>query len=87
MRLSFIKKRKIERPYRRKVIMCICPNCKSKDIGKIGTSQYYCWGCFIEFAITNDKKLNIFQVEEDGTLSSLNDLFEEEEFGVELNLG
>jgi len=54
-----------------------CPNCKCKDIGKIGTTQYYCWGCFIEFSLSNNK-LDIFQVEEDGTLSSLNDLFEDE---------
>nr|WP_025028606.1 hypothetical protein [Caldalkalibacillus mannanilyticus] len=57
--------------------MLQCPNCKCKDIGKIGTSQYYCWGCFIEFSLANNK-LDIFQVEEDGTLSSLNDLFEDE---------
>ncbi|MFA7746338.1 hypothetical protein AB8738_13665, partial [Salinicoccus roseus] len=23
--------------------MLVCPNCKSKDIGKIGVNQYYCW--------------------------------------------
>jgi hypothetical protein len=55
-----------------------CPNCNSKDIGKIGTNQYYCWGCFIELNIVGDK-MNVFQVEEDGSLSSLNDLFFEEE--------
>ncbi|KGX88972.1 hypothetical protein [Pontibacillus litoralis] len=54
-----------------------CPNCKRKDIGKIGTSQYYCWNCFIELSVTNDK-LHVHQVEEDGSLSSLDDLFEEE---------
>jgi len=55
-----------------------CPNCRSKDIGKIGTNQYYCWGCFIEFSLTKNK-MDIYQVEEDGTLSSLNDLFEDNE--------
>jgi competence protein ComGC len=63
--------------------MLYCPNCKRKDIGKIGTHQYYCWGCFIEFAVVNDQ-FDIFQVEEDGTLSSLNDLFEDEEFKVQM---
>ncbi|MGQ0421716.1 hypothetical protein ACT4US_25355, partial [Bacillus sp. HC-Mk] len=23
--------------------MFICPNCKGKDIGKIGVNQFYCW--------------------------------------------
>lgn len=64
--------------------MLSCPNCKRKDIGKIGTTQYYCWGCFIEFAVVDDK-LDIFQVEEDGTLSSLNDLFEDEEINIQVN--
>jgi len=63
--------------------MLYCPNCKCKDIGKIGTVQYYCWGCFIEFSISNNQ-FDIFQVEEDGTLSSLNDLFEEDEMRVQL---
>lgn len=55
--------------------MHACPNCRCKDLGKIGTNQYYCWGCFIEFAVQEEKIVDIFQVEEDGSLSSLNDLF------------
>lgn len=55
-----------------------CPNCNSKDIGKIGSHQYYCWGCFIELTI-NGEKMSVYQVEEDGTLSSLDDLFFEED--------
>jgi hypothetical protein len=55
-----------------------CPNCNSKDIGKIGSHQYYCWGCFIELTINGDK-MSVYQVEEDGTLSSLDDLFFEED--------
>jgi len=51
----------------------ICPNCHGKEIGKIATSQYYCWNCFIEFQYC-DGKYNVYQIEEDGTLSSLNDL-------------
>ena len=57
--------------------MLKCPNCQSKDIGKIGINQYYCWSCFIEFLAKGI--INTHQVEEDGTLSSLDDLFEEEE--------
>ncbi|MCD8511662.1 MAG: DUF2797 domain-containing protein [Bacillus sp. (in: Bacteria)] len=55
-----------------------CPNCKGKDIGKIGTNQYYCWNCFIELSIKDDR-FYLHQVEPDGSLSSLDDLFEEED--------
>ncbi|WP_407269541.1 hypothetical protein [Radiobacillus sp. PE A8.2] len=55
-----------------------CPNCKGKDIGKIGNQQFYCWTCFIELSVM-DGALDMHQVEPDGTLSSLNDLFSEEE--------
>ncbi|WP_019120067.1 hypothetical protein [Brevibacillus massiliensis] len=53
----------------------ICPNCGSKDIGKIGTSQYYCWNCFVELSVNGEQISSIYQVEEDGSLHSLNDLF------------
>jgi len=58
--------------------MLRCPNCNSKDIGKIGSHQFYCWGCFIELTVNGDK-MSVYQVEEDGTLSSLDDLFFEED--------
>jgi hypothetical protein len=60
-----------------------CPNCQSKDLGKIGVNQYYCWGCFIELSVVNDR-LSLHQVEEDGTLSSLDDLFDEDETRLEM---
>jgi len=67
--------------------MLACPNCRSKDIGKIGTHQYYCWSCFIEWSVSGDK-VSVFQVEEDGTLSSLDDLFfEQEEVPQQIQLG
>lgn len=56
-----------------------CPNCNSKDIGKIGSQQFYCWSCFIEMTITNNNKLTVHQVEADGSLSSLDDLFTEDQ--------
>jgi hypothetical protein len=58
--------------------MLICPNCKSKDIGKIGINQYYCWNCFIELTLV-EGLIQTHQVEEDGSLSSLDDLFGEDE--------
>ncbi|AST92686.1 hypothetical protein ACWE42_07865 [Sutcliffiella cohnii] len=56
----------------------VCPNCKSKDVGKIGVNQYYCWGCFIELSVSKGI-VHTHQVEEDGTLSSLDDLFHEDD--------
>ncbi|MFZ0444463.1 MAG: hypothetical protein WAM95_07475 [Bacillus sp. (in: firmicutes)] len=58
--------------------MFSCPNCQSKDIGKIGINQYYCWNCFIELSVA-DGLIYTHQVEEDGTLSSLDDLFGEDD--------
>lgn len=55
-----------------------CPNCNGRDIGKIGTSAYYCWTCCIEMTITG-KALMVHQIEPDGSLSSLDDLFTEEQ--------
>jgi late competence protein required for DNA uptake (superfamily II DNA/RNA helicase) len=60
-----------------------CPNCKGKELGKIGVNQYYCWNCFIELSVTKDKML-VHQVEEDGSLSSLDDLFSEEEVRLDV---
>ncbi|BCJ86298.1 hypothetical protein skT53_12830 [Effusibacillus dendaii] len=53
-----------------------CPNCNSRDIGKIGSNQFYCWECFVEFNVVGDQ-VKLFQVEEDGSLSSFDDLFSE----------
>ncbi|MBP3039374.1 hypothetical protein J9303_07730 [Bacillaceae bacterium Marseille-Q3522] len=58
--------------------MLSCPNCSSKNIGKIGINQYYCWNCYIELTLS-DGIIHTHQVEEDGTLSSLDDLFDEDE--------
>lgn len=55
-----------------------CPNCNGRDIGRIGAQQFYCWGCFIEMTV-NEAGFSIHQVEIDGSLSSLDDLFTNEE--------
>lgn len=44
-----------------------CPNCNCRDIGKIGSNQFYCWECFVEFNVTGNE-VKLFQVEEDGSL-------------------
>ncbi|GAX90319.1 hypothetical protein [Effusibacillus lacus] len=53
--------------------MMRCPNCNCRDIGKIGTNQYYCWDCFVEFSLIGDE-VKLYQVEEDGSLVSFSDL-------------
>ena len=58
--------------------MMKCPNCQSKDLGKIGVNQYYCWNCFIELSI-GKQMIYTHHVEEDGSLSSLDDLFDEQQ--------
>ena len=58
--------------------MMKCPNCQCKDLGKIGINQYYCWNCFIELTL-GESIIYTHQVEEDGSLSSLDDLFDEQE--------
>jgi hypothetical protein len=58
------------------VVMMRCPNCNCRDIGKIGSNQYYCWGCFMEFNIAGDH-VQLFQVEEDGTLVAFHEEAEE----------
>ncbi|BBN99277.1 hypothetical protein [Sporolactobacillus terrae] len=61
-----------------------CPNCSSTDIGKIGVNQFYCWKCFIELTL-QDGKLSLSQVEEDGSLTDLDDLFQESELEAKAN--
>lgn len=56
----------------------LCPNCRGNSLGKIGMNAYYCWNCCIEVMIVNDKVV-LHQIEADGSLSPLNDLFSEEE--------
>ncbi|WKB36864.1 hypothetical protein QS257_08370 [Terrilactibacillus sp. S3-3] len=61
-----------------------CPNCGGKNLGKIGANQYYCWQCFIELTLS-EGRLSLSQVEEDGTLTTLDDLFDEVELKAEAN--
>lgn len=58
--------------------MLCCPNCNGKDIGKIGAQQYYCWTCFIEMTL-HKNEIKIHEIEADGSLCSLDDLFSAEE--------
>lgn len=50
-----------------------CPLCSSIDIGKVGTGQYYCWNCLVEFCMRG-KEYTAYYVDEEGTLVSLREL-------------
>jgi hypothetical protein len=54
-----------------------CPNCQSKDIGKLTKKNYFCWNCCVELE-ASPERVNVFQIEKDGSVSSLNDLFYED---------
>lgn len=49
--------------------MTSCPICENKRaIGKVGSEQYFCWDCCIEFMVRGEE-VTVFNVEPDGTLS------------------
>ncbi|MDD3023339.1 MAG: hypothetical protein PHE26_05510 [Syntrophomonadaceae bacterium] len=47
-----------------------CPVCGGMQIGRVGSEQYYCWNCFLEFNFSKGG-VNIFEVAEDGTLLAM----------------
>ncbi len=49
-----------------------CPSCRSIQVGKVGTDQYYCWNCFIEFN-NNKGRVSLYEVAEDGTLLNMSE--------------
>ncbi|WP_198936746.1 hypothetical protein [Domibacillus epiphyticus] len=52
--------------------MTTCPNCGSREIGKIGTGQFFCRDCCVEMSEL-EGGLVIHQVEEDGSLSPIDE--------------
>ncbi len=48
----------------------LCPACQGKNVGRVGTGQYYCWECFIEFQMGH-KGVRMYRVEPDGELSRI----------------
>lgn len=47
--------------------MTQCPRCQCRDVGRIGTHQYYCWSCCTEMVVT-ETEVRMFEVAEDGSL-------------------
>ncbi|MGE5542652.1 MAG: hypothetical protein ACM3WT_06420 [Bacillota bacterium] len=48
--------------------MLLCPHCGARGIGKVGSSQYYCWECCVEFRATRKGWL-VYEVLDDGSLA------------------
>ncbi|MCG0276388.1 MAG: hypothetical protein L5655_09580 [Thermosediminibacteraceae bacterium] len=44
-----------------------CPLCGGKFTGKVGSNQYFCWECCVEFTINNNKVV-IYELGDDGNL-------------------
>ncbi|HEY3423308.1 MAG TPA: hypothetical protein VGL27_00820 [Negativicutes bacterium] len=55
--------------------MITCPVCGRRGIGKVGSEQYYCWDCCVEFVVSG-QEIKIFSVEVDGTLTVYDDLLQ-----------
>ncbi len=48
-----------------------CPVCSGIDVGKVASSQYYCWDCCIEFKMAGNRFTRIYNIEDDGTLTGI----------------
>lgn len=46
-----------------------CPICRGSQVGKVGSDQYYCWSCFVEFSTRGDGE--VYEIAEDGSLLAL----------------
>ncbi|MEW6032183.1 MAG: hypothetical protein AB1645_04775 [Bacillota bacterium] len=44
-----------------------CPVCGSRQTGLLGPGEFYCWRCFVEFAV-GENRVEVYEVGEDGTL-------------------
>lgn len=49
-------------------VVTSCPVCGRRMIGKVGSDQYYCWECCVEFSVSG-QSVQVFAVELDGTLT------------------
>lgn len=49
-----------------------CPVCGGLQVGRVGSDQYYCWNCFLEFNYAKGR-VNLFEVAEDGSLLAMDE--------------
>ncbi|MGB9867561.1 MAG: hypothetical protein ACPLPR_06625 [Bacillota bacterium] len=49
-----------------------CPNCGGRAVGKVGSHQFYCWECCVEFSLSKDgHRWLVYVVQDDGTLTKV----------------
>ncbi|MBR5318888.1 MAG: hypothetical protein IKU46_04745 [Peptococcaceae bacterium] len=53
--------------------MIRCPYCHSTTVGRVGTSQYYCWSCYYEFTVRK-QGIQCFRIVEDGSLTEAEEI-------------
>lgn len=49
----------------------LCPRCRGRAVGRVGLAQWYCWDCCIEFARGARGAIEVFAMDEEGELVSL----------------
>jgi len=49
-----------------------CPVCGQNLVGKVGTNQFFCWNCFVEFHRLRDS-YRVFAIDQDGVLKAVAD--------------
>ncbi|WP_206707340.1 hypothetical protein [Koleobacter methoxysyntrophicus] len=42
-------------------------------MGRVGTNQYYCWECCLEFGFEKDN-IKIYEIDDEGGLSTIGEL-------------
>jgi hypothetical protein len=47
-----------------------CPVCRGLQVGKVGSDQYYCWNCFLEFNLARGT-VSLYEIGEDGVLIAM----------------
>ena len=50
-----------------------CPVCNRLDTGKVGTNQFFCPHCYVEFNITS-QGVKLYYIDTDGSLVALNEM-------------
>ena len=67
--MSLVYKYTIIGEYTKKgVIPMRCPVCQQHDPGKVGSRQFYCSKCLIEFKVTSNHQYRLYYVDADGSL-------------------
>ncbi|HPT69709.1 MAG TPA: hypothetical protein PKW50_06140 [Syntrophomonas sp.] len=52
--------------------MTKCPVCGGLQVGRVGSDQFYCWNCFLEFNFAKGR-VNLYEVAEDGSLLAMDE--------------